>query len=160
MHPSVLHAVEAFLAKSTHQGKKVSSDEIKELQSRLELRLPEWYLELMSKYPLAGLDLDYPLNEAEADDDGYRPIKMATTTDIYSESVECYPGLAMTELGYACLAIDPTGSGDPYFLKVAGGDNPPVYQVYHDVSDIGTEIEAKGMVKIANSLSEFFGKAR
>ncbi|HEY4108610.1 hypothetical protein, partial [Puia sp.] len=88
------------------------------------------------------------------------PIEIATANNIYSESVECYPGLAITDLGYACLAIDPTGGGDPYFMKVAEGDNPSVYQVYHDVSDVGTEIEAMGMIKIANSLSEFFGKAR
>jgi hypothetical protein len=79
--------------------------------------------------------------------------------DIYSETEECYPGLAIRDLGYACLAIDPTGSGDPYFMRVADGDNPPVFQVYHDVSDVGTVIEQEGMIKIADSLSELFTNA-
>jgi len=35
-----------------------------------------------------------------------------------------------------------------------------VYQVYHDVSDIGTVVEREGMVKVAGSLVEFFMKAR
>ncbi|HVU95663.1 MAG TPA: SMI1/KNR4 family protein [Puia sp.] len=160
MHPSVRHAIEDCLANANHTGKTVSSADINELQSKLTVPLPEWYVEIMSAYPLAGLSLNYPLYEAKGDDDGYCRIKIATVKDIYSESVECYPGLAITELGYAFLAIDPTGGGDSYFMKVAEGDNPSVYQVYHDVSDIGTEIEAMGMVKIANSLSEFFGKAR
>ena len=69
------------------------------------------------------------------------------------------PGLAIRKLGYTCLAIDPTGGGDPYFMKTSEGDNPPVYQVYHDVSQIGSVIEQEGMKKIADSLSEFFEKA-
>ena len=160
MNPSVKHAIEEYLAKASRTGKIVSSAEIRELQSKLTVPLPDWYIEVMSTYPLAGLYLDYPLYEAKGDDDGYCPIEIATANNIYSESVECYPGLAITDLGYACLAIDPTGGGDPYFMKVAEGDNPSVYQVCHDVSDVGTEIEAMGMIKIANSLSEFFGKAR
>jgi hypothetical protein len=35
-----------------------------------------------------------------------------------------------------------------------------VYRVSHDVSQTGSVIEQKGMVKIANSLAEFFEKAR
>jgi hypothetical protein len=160
MHSTVKQAVESYLAKATDTGRRVSHTEIKELQARLTIPLPDWYVELLSTYPLAGLDLDFPLYEAEGDEDGYFPIEIATPQNIISETEECYPGLAIRELGYACLAIDPTGGGDPYFIKVAEGDNPPVYQVYHDVSDVGTEIEAMGMVKIADSLAEFFDKSR
>ena len=141
-------------------GKIVELAEMVELQTKLTNPLPHWYAELLSTYPLAGLYLDHPLYKAEDDDDGYISLKIATPRDIYSETEECYPGLAIRDLGYACFAIDPIGSGDPYFIKVADGDNPPVYQVYHDVGNTGTEIEAHGMVKIANSLTEFFDNAR
>jgi hypothetical protein len=45
-------------------------------------------------------------------------------------------------------------------MKVSDGDNPAVYQVYHDVSQDGEVVEREGMNKIADSLSEFFAKAR
>jgi hypothetical protein len=104
--------------------------------------------------------LDYPVYEADDASDGFTSLRLARPQDIYSETEKCYPGVAIRKLGYSCLAIDPTGGGDPYFMKVSEGDNPPVYQVYHDVSEIGSIIEAEGMTKIANSLSEFFTKAR
>jgi hypothetical protein len=160
MHPSVKQAVERYLARSIDTGRRVSHAEIKELQARLTVPLPDWYVELLLTYPLAGLFLDYPLYEAEGEYDGFFSIEIANLQNIYSETEECHPGLAIKELGYACLAIDPTGGGDPYFMRVVEGDNPSVYQVYHDGGDVGTEIEAGGMVKIADSLAEFFDKGR
>lgn len=60
----------------------------------------------------------------------------------------------------AGLSRDNTGGGDPYFMKVTEGDNPPVYQVYHDVGVTATDIEQRGMLRVAASLAEFFDKAR
>jgi hypothetical protein len=45
-------------------------------------------------------------------------------------------------------------------MKVVAGNNPPVFLVYHDVSDNGSIIEKEGMVKIADSLVDFFERAR
>jgi hypothetical protein len=87
-------------------------------------------------------------------------LRLARIEDIYNETELAYPGFAIREMGYVCLATDSTGGGNPYFIKVSAGDNPPVYQVYHDVSDIGVEIEEKGMEKIAGSLAEFFTRAK
>ena len=67
-----------------------------------------------------------------------------------------YPGLAIFEMGYICIASDPTGGGDPYFININEGDNPAVYQIYHDVSDLGEEIIAEGRKMIATSFSELF----
>jgi hypothetical protein len=162
MNPLVQQAVTSYLAAATtqdHEGKIISPGEMQELQSQLTVPLPDWYVEVLLSYPLAGAHLNYPY-PPENGNEGYARLKLATTRDIYSETEKCYPGLAIRELGYACLATDPTGGGDPYFMKVADGDNPAVYLVYHDVSDIGKEIEQEGMVKIADSLAEFFTNIR
>jgi hypothetical protein len=160
MNPSVKQAIEAFLAKVTQPGKIIGAAEMKELQARLSHTLPDWYEELLSTYPLAGMSLEYPIYAPDGDDDGFQTLKIARTRDIYAETEEAYPGLAIKDLGYVCLATDSTGGGDPYFMKVKDKGHSPVFQVYHDVSDVGTEIEAGGMEKIADSLAEFFTKAR
>jgi len=160
MNPLVEQAVQKYHGNVKHPGKTIGQIEMLGLQLRLTVRLPRWYAKLLSRYPLAGAYLDYPVYEPDSNDDGYQSIRFARARDIYSESEKCCPGLAIRKLGYTCLAIDPTGGGDPYFMKTSEGDNPPVYQVYHDVSQIGSVIEQEGMKKIADSLSEFFEKAR
>jgi len=72
------------------------------------------------------------------------------------ESIKNYPGLEIFKKGYICIASDSTGGGDPYFIDTNAGDNPPVYRVYHDVSDNLDEILAKGRQLVSNSLSELF----
>ena len=128
--------------------------------TRIAPPMPDWYVYLLSTYRLAGAKMDFPRYETKDDYDSFEPLQLATAKDIYSETELCYPGFAIRDLGYICLATDLTGSGDPYFIKVTDGDNPPVYQVYHDVSDIGTVIEREGMEMMADSLAEFFMKAR
>ena len=115
---------------------------------------------MMTTYAIAGSQIEYPLYKPGDGDDGYNPCKIATPNDIFDETTSCYPGLAIKDLGYFCIGIDQRGSGDSFFTTNKLGDNPPIYQVYHDVSDIGEEIEKHGMVKIADSFSEFFSKAK
>jgi hypothetical protein len=158
MNPSVAQAVDRYLDQAKYPGKRLGLIERTILQLRLTVRLPRWYSQLLSDYPLAGMYLNYPIYGDSSDD--YQSIRLAGLKDIYRETELCYPGLAIRKLGYACLAIDPTGGGDPYFMKVSVGDNPPVYQVFHDVSRIGEEIEKKGTRKIAASLAEFFSNAK
>jgi hypothetical protein len=88
--------------------------------------------------------------------DDERSIEFVGFEGVQDEFYELYPGCAIGKLGYICIAEDPTGSGDPYFINIYEGDNPPVYQIYHDVSDIGEEIIQGGREKIVNQLSELF----
>lgn len=163
MNINLEKAVVAFYLKAketTTEGQIINSEEMNELNNKISNILPKWFIELFSTYPLSGAQIDYRQYEPEDEYDGYVDFKIASPQDIYNETQECYPGIAIKELGYFCFGIDPTGSGDQYFTTSKEGDNPPVFQVYHDVSDIGVEIERNGMTKIATSLSEFFLKAR
>ena len=148
-------------AKGTRsQGKTVDIATMNQLNGRLGNILPDWFIDLLSSYPISGGEIDFPLYEPEDDYDGCIVIEFAKTDDIVAETCECYPGLAIKERGYFCFGTDPTGGGDPFFIQYNKGDNPPVFQVYHDVSDEGEVIEKEGMEKIADSLSDFFDKAR
>lgn len=68
-----------------------------------------------------------------------------------SEMLECYPGTAIREHGYICVAGCTLGSGDQYYICNSDGDDPPLYQIYHDVSDV-----ADGRAGVFPSLSELF----
>jgi len=160
VNPTLEQAIKACIDRAKHPGTRLDTFELINLQLWLTVRLPHWYIRLLSRYPLAGLCLDYPVHGPAEMSAGHLPIQLAEPKDIYREMQQCYPGTAIRKLGYVCFGIDPTGSGDPYFMKVTAGENPPVFQVYHDVSRIGEEIERKGMRKIAGSLTEFFNDAK
>ncbi|MBM2813076.1 MAG: hypothetical protein HW416_3835 [Chloroflexi bacterium] len=80
--------------------------------------------------------------------------------NIRSESLECYPGCAILPRGYVNVASCLEGSGDPYFICLTQGEDPPLYRVYHDVSDQPDLILEEGLHEVAPSLSTFFRTAR
>jgi len=141
-------------------GQLISQTDAQALNLKLGQILPNWFVEMLTKYPVAGAQIEYPFYEPDGDYDGCLSIGIAKPQDILNETLECYPGLAIKDLGYFCIGLDLTGSGDQFFTTNKKGDDPPVYMAYHDVSDIGQEIEEHGMEKIANSFSDFFTKAK
>jgi hypothetical protein len=74
--------------------------------------------------------------------------------------LECYPGLTVRELGYVCVAGCVYRSGDQYYICNADGGDPPLYQLAHDISDVGATIIANGRYTIFDRLSDFFDAAR
>lgn len=163
MDAQLKRSVEEFVKRTTgtiSQGKAIDVGALLELNNRLQNTLPDWFIELVSSYPLSEAEIDFPLYEPEDDYDGYVTIEIAKPEDIFNETNESYPGIAIKPLGYFCFGTDPTGGGDPFFIPNNKGENPPVFQVYHDVSDQGEAIEKGGIEKIAESLSDFFDKAR
>jgi hypothetical protein len=136
------------------EGLIIPEKELQKLNSKIGNLLPSWYIELLVDYPLAGVEIEYDLVN-----DNFSFV-FAKPQDIFNETEKLYPGIAIKDLGYFCIGLDCTGSGDPIFSTNRKGDNPPIFIVYHDVSDIGEEIERDGMVKIADSFSDFFAKAK
>ena len=134
-------------------GSVADSAEIEQVTQDLGGKLPNWYAELISAFPLCGLDLGWQ------DEDDTSWMIWSTPKQLRSESLEAYPGLAILERGYINVALCAHGSGDPYFIPTDKGDNPPLYQVYHDVSDKPDEIIAEGLQLVSASLSEFFRTA-
>lgn len=163
MNQNVIKAVSEFVSRAQSvgsAGKIISLIEFTELNRKLTNSLPDWFIALYSTFPLSGCQLDYPQYEPEGDFDGHTTIELVTLQNIYEEMELCYPGIAIKDLGYFWIGVEAAGSGDQYFTTSRQGDNPPVFQVFHDVSDEGEEIEKNGMEKIADSLSDFFAKAR
>ena len=137
------------------KGKTASPRELSALNSDMGGRIPDWYIELVTSVPICGLEFALNAN----DEDGVL-IEWSDSNGMRGESLECYPGLAILERGFINIGGDPIGSGDSFFINgPEGGDDPPVFQVYHDISDEADEIIRRGLNLIAPSLSTLFREA-
>lgn len=151
-------AAEALVARAAAhgvRGRTLTIDERQRLASALPV-YPTWLLDLLSTVPLCGLELGWRAFEPAPDFDGVLWIEVSNADGILWESLEGYPGLGILPAGYVNFGGDSGGGGDPYFLPVHEGEDPPLYQVYHDVGADAESILADGRQLVASRLSEFF----
>ncbi len=81
-------------------------------------------------------------------------VEVSDAAGILSESLELYPGLGILPAGYVNFGGS-DGTGDPYFICAHAGDDPPLYEVYHDVGSEAETILAEGRNLVSPRLSEF-----
>jgi len=143
-------------AEKGSRGKIITREQMKELAGDLGLEVPSWLTELVTTVPLCGLELGWKAYDPAPGFDGVMWMEWSDADNIRSDSLECYPGLAILKHGYINVASCSQGSGDPYFICVKQGDDPPLYQVYHDIGDKSKVILAKGRRQVASTLSQFF----
>lgn len=159
MNPKLKQAAFEFVErvkKNGFNGKVLDKDAVDKLNKKLNGNLPEWFAELLTTVPICHLELGWQAFEPEDDFDGIDWMEFCDDQGIISESIECYPGLAVLEKGYINIAGDSMGGGNPYFINITKGDDPPVYQIYHDVSDDSTIIIAEGRKLVSDHLSDLF----
>jgi len=136
-------------------GRTATEEEINLLKHKFGSKLPDWYCFLISELPLIHMEIGWQADEPEDDYDGVQYIEILAPKDMIDESYNAYPGIPILNKGYICIGIDPSGSGDPYFINF---NNPeyPVFQIYHDSGDQPEEILSRGREKITDSLRELF----
>jgi hypothetical protein len=103
-----------------------------------------WLLDLMSEFRLVGT-----VFSLKAEDNPSRTgvdMRWMEPAGMREEARELYPGIEAVKNGYLPIGTCMVGSGDPYFLKVADGKNPPVVRIPHDnpeeVDSISPSLEA------------------
>ena len=156
MNPTVEKEARLFVERAVASGQRgtcADAAELAALNEEMSERIPEWYVALLLSVPLCGLELKWL---AEGIDGA---IAWCGVKGIRGESLECYLGIAILESGFINVGSDPYGSGDSYFMPTDQGDDPPVFQVYHDVSDQADEILADGLLQVAVHLSDLFRQA-
>jgi hypothetical protein len=118
-------------------GRQITAEERRELEQEFSADLDVgWLLDLMTEFPLAGTT--FTLDETNPSEIAV-DMKWMAPADIREEGRELYPGLDAVKNGYLPIGICLIGSGDPYFLKVGDGKNPPVVRIPHDSPE---EVEA------------------
>jgi hypothetical protein len=154
---AVRDAAEALVTRAIalgHQGRVFTSEEQQSVTAALPI-YPVWLLELLSVVPLCGLRLGLQTRSTEPSWDGVLWIDVSDARNIVAESQEFYPGVGILPAGYVNFGGG-DGSGDPYFLCVHEGEDPPVYRVYHDVGVDAATILSQGRELVVPSLSELF----
>ncbi len=160
MNIDVENSFIAFLERVSKVGRKATLEEINSINRDCNNIIPNWYAELLMKYPICGLELGWQQFEPEEDFDGINWMQWSKPEMMKSEMIEAYPGIAIYKHGYLNVATCSHGSGDPYFININEGENPRVLQVFHDVSEKFEIIVKEGIDIVAESLSEFFKKAK
>jgi hypothetical protein len=154
-------AAEALVARADSlglRGRTLPAEERQRLTAALPV-YPVWLLDLLSAVPLCDLELGWQAYDAEPGFDGVAWIEVSNAVGILSESLEAYPGLAILQAGYVNFGGDSGGGGDPYFVPIHEGDDPPLYQVHHDVGTDAATILIEGRRLVAARLSEFLRTA-
>lgn len=139
------------------RGRVLTPDERARIAAELPV-YPGWLLDLLSSVPLCGLRLGWQAYDPQPNFDGVLWVEVSNAHVILSESLEAYPGVAILPAGYVNFGGG-DGSGDPYFICTGEGEDPPLYEVYHDVSSEAETILAEGRKLVSTRLSEFFNVA-
>jgi hypothetical protein len=120
------------------------------IRSEYGAAVPAWYVELLQTVPLAGRIVQFTRNGETWD------VWWADDKVIALER-HAIPGVRVAAEGYVPVAIDPTGSGNPFFVKFES-DDPPLLQLLHD--RVGPDGELAGaVVVVCGSLTGFFEEA-
>lgn len=148
---TVRAAVEGFVARAAavgQRGRPATAEEIAALQAAFGGRYPAWLTDLWQNLPVCGLRL------------GWRPDVFEPWEGpwwlVWPTPAEAAAQLRflLTEnalaAGYLLLALDGSGSGNPYYVN-SGGDDPPLYRLYHD----GEQLNPDDITLVAPALSEF-----
>lgn len=145
---------------SSLNGSKITKHEADELVEKLSSELvPAWLASLLQKYPLSGVC--FSLDE-ENDESGLgADLKWYSAEQMIEEALLAYPGKVVLNLGYLPVAACLAGSGDPYFLKMKGGnlEDPALVRISHDLVTEDEKYPEGEIEIVCKSLSRFFNQS-
>ncbi len=78
--------------------------------------------------------------------------KLADANEIRSESIECYPGIAILERGFVISVVIRTAAGTHTSSQPTVVMTHPYFQVYHDVSDQADENLVSRLFEVSPSI--------
>lgn len=152
-------SIEAVLKKRREEfgGRAVTADEAAELPAALPFALPAWLVNLLRNYPLT--ESEFSLSEDDDASEMGAEIKWLTPAQMISEATECFPGMAAAPIGYLPVGMCLEGSGDPYFININNGENPPPVRIPHEAIDDADALREEEIEIVSPSLSRFFKDA-
>jgi hypothetical protein len=136
--------------KAALTGRLIAPEERALLESAFSAEFDiRWLIDLLGEFPLIGsiltLDENHDLSEMGVE------LRWLKPADMLQEAREMSPGKEVLEEGYLPVGECLLGSGDPYFLRMSDGQDPPVVRVPHD---------APSAVEVVRpSLSDFLANA-
>ncbi len=144
--------------KADLQGRTITPQEVSELTAGVgDKLLPAYLLDWLLSYPLVGTE--FYLSEEEDESGLGAEMQWLTPAQMVSETIETYPGILAGPLGYLPVGMCLVGSGDPYFLKIGPGNDPPVVRIPHEAADADDNLNVDLIEQVSPRLSDFLRKA-
>jgi len=134
------------------RARPLTDSEAAQLRLHFGSRIPIWYAEFLGTLPMANRIIRYTGSKTTWD------LWWAGADMMISEDSESLPGRAVASAGYVPVAIDPTGSGNPYFVRF-DDDDPPIVQVFHDRIGPSGEILSEHSTVVCDRMSRLFRDA-
>lgn len=124
------------------------------------VHLPRWLIELLSEFPLAGIQIGVTVtDEFGGLHDEPVMFELGDAALIEELNTDSYPGVYLFPRGYVVIGCGIEWAGDVLVLATNSND-PPAYQVWHDVSHDPEELEQallngqRGTLRISDRLSD------
>ncbi|MEQ1504137.1 MAG: SMI1/KNR4 family protein [Myxococcota bacterium] len=134
-------------------GMAATVQEVRDVENRLGLRLPDQLVEVLTQAPLGGLT--FTLSEDEDPSGLGVDMRWMTPKQIVEEGTETYPGISAVSADYLPIGIDLTGGGDPYFVRL---DDLALVRIPHDAIR-GDALVMEAVELVALSLDAFIDHA-
>lgn len=159
MYEAIYQQAEAYLENfrqvNEGVGRTATAEEVQLLQEKFGDLIPQWYYRLICQLPLIDAEVAWQAYEPDEDFDGLASVQFLSAEDMILESFEYDPGPMVRSNGYVCIASDPAGSGNSYYVKFDRPD-PPVLLIYHDFYNKDGSLTEYDYETVAESLSGLF----
>jgi hypothetical protein len=141
-------------------GIKSQQNPIQKLKRKLMRKIPSWYIQLLSDFPIAELKIGIPFNYGwdSLKDKTQNELPFMTTEFNSLEHIEFiarkeFPGFELIKKHYICIAENTNKDGDGFYINTKEVD-PSVIYIYHDCGNDASELIKNGQV-ISSSFSDF-----
>jgi len=148
----VITNAKEMIQKSGTSTRKATDGEINDLNEKLDIKLPEWLIELMTVVEVCDSELVVPLDSE--DNEAQLRIEFLNPKCIIQECLDAVPGCAVHKNGYICIGLE-IGIGNPYAINIHEGNNPPVYILNHEYGE-ETEMIIENKLTVVEKLSDLF----
>lgn len=143
------------------EGRLIKLEEFNTLPRIVRNHVPDWYKELLSTFPLAGLEIGIP-NGFGQDELIGKPIeklplmevKINDISEIKEFSTEIFPGYQLIKDRYICFARDDFSTGEGIYFD--GKEvNPAINLIFHDIGETNKEL-LKNAIVLTNCFTDLF----
>ncbi|MFC7445324.1 SMI1/KNR4 family protein [Mesoflavibacter profundi] len=141
-------------------GLKTEQSIFQKLKRKVKNQIPDWYVELLTEFPIAELKIGIPFNygwetlkSKKQNELPFMPTEFNSIENIEFIATEEFPGFELIKENYICIAEETNKGGDGFYIN-AKVKNPSVIYIYHDCGNDASELIKNGQ-SISSSFSDF-----
>jgi hypothetical protein len=143
-----------------NSGIKSDQNIFRRLKRIIKNQIPNWYIELLTEFPIAELKIGIPFNygwesltDKKQNELPFMPTEFNDFENIEFIATEEFPGFELIKQNYICIAEDTNKDGNGFYINTKE-KNPSVIYIYHDCGNTASELIKNGQI-ISKSFSEF-----